>query len=493
MGVFVYQGDGIAHRVRFYADRGVSPSLLWWTRHWVPLTILLGLGLVRYCSLRPNNSLDLVETFAGLALALAIYITGQWVSQLIASPIISAIAAPIVAVAMGLFSISAVALMGAPWWSFIVTFAILLAATWWMMKPWMERRIDWKYYLQHGAFAAIAFTVPWLQGIWEIWNMPSMPSATRAELVQLAHPISAKTLATRTYLPRFIEDASPSTDASKSDNASVARYIESNEQARQSYRQILTRRAGDIDFWLGGLNGIDYPVAIFMAELSALRNQITSEPQLSTETVSSALDDYRAILSHVPQIVKALRSREELLACDLAEMIELLTLRECLEPQAREAIGDALYQSLLKLLASGQARDDARRKALASDWHDQSLIDSRSIFKDQHRLGPYYLDFKLSQAPRSTGYIPLTIRFARERDLYVARLWDLLQSAPGSSEAKAKRAILRGQIFDHGDDLWDVVDGVVIMPTCWYEPGYIWRGNWEVIAEELSSKGRNRE
>jgi ABC-type transport system involved in multi-copper enzyme maturation permease subunit len=483
MGVFAYQGDSIAQRVRFYADRGVSPSLLWWTRHWVPLTILLGLGLARYWSLRPNNSLDLVETFAYLAIALAIYITGQWVSQLIASPIISAIAAPIAAVAMGLYCLSAAILMGAPWWIFIATFAILLGATWWMMKPWMERRIDWTYYVQHSAIAAIALTIPWLPGLWGIWNLPSMASATRTELVRFASG-GSPAMASIPFVPgpQFVAEG----------NDSVSTLLDSNEQVRQTYRRTLIRRAGDVGFWLSG-NGVDVQLALFKAELSALRSEISSATTASQQETSSGFDDYRTILSHVPQIVRTLRDRRQLKACDLAERIELVALRECLQPQARDQIGELLYRSLLKFLANGQTRDDARRKALASDWYDQSQMNAARAWFRNNTLGDYDLGFWDLQDLRFTGVIPLSIRITRERDLYAARLWDLLDSAAGSSEAKAKREVQREQFLLRRDDLCDVVDGVILVPTQWYEPAITWRGDWETIPADLISKGQNRE
>jgi hypothetical protein len=385
---------------------------------------------------------------------------------------------------MGLYCLSAAVLMGAPWWIFIATFAILLGATGWMMKPWMERRIDWKYYVQHGAFAVIALTIPWLPGLWEIWNLPSMASATRTELVRFASGVSpAKAPKVLFPTPQFVVDG----------KGSVPMLLDSNEQVRQTYRKTLTRRAGDVDFWLGG-NSVDIQLAIFKAELSALRSEISSTTTASQAGTSSGFDDYRTILSHVPQIVRTLRDRRQLRACDLAERIELVTLRECLQPQARDQIGESLYQSLLKVLANGQARDDARRKALASDWYAQSQIDARSQFFTPDHLGDYDLSLSyILQSIRFTGAIPLSIRMARERELYVARLWDLLESAPGSSEAKAKREVQREQLLLRRDDLCDVVDGVVLVPTQWYEPAITWRGDWETIPADLISKGQNRE
>jgi len=46
LGILAYHSDGIQQRVRFYADRGVSPRDYWCTRHWIPVTLMLGLCLV---------------------------------------------------------------------------------------------------------------------------------------------------------------------------------------------------------------------------------------------------------------------------------------------------------------------------------------------------------------------------------------------------------------------------------------------------------------
>jgi hypothetical protein len=392
---------------------------------------------------------------------------------------------------MGLFCISAVALMGAPWWIFIATFAILMLATWWMMKPWMERRIDWRYYLQHGAFAAIALSIPWLPGLWEIWKLPSIPLATRSELVRLvpesarfAPNALAKTLQPSYAAPKFLDEGQGSAET----------LLNSNEQARQSYRQTLTRRAGDAAFWLGSLNSIFFQLEAFQAELSSLRMEIESLSAPSATSPSSALEDYRSILSHVPQIVQTLREKRSLLRCDLAERIELVALRECLQPKARDEIGDVLYPKLLKFLANGQARDDARRRALASDWYDQSQIDAaRSWLISDHVLGDYYIDLSYFQSYRFTGAIPLAVRLARERDLLVARLWDLLDSAPGSTEAMAKRAVYREQFLIQRDNLCDIVDGVFLIRASWHEPAITWRGDWETIANDLILKEQGRE
>ena len=40
LGVLAFQGDGVQDRIRFLAERGVSPAKIWWTRHAPPLSLL---------------------------------------------------------------------------------------------------------------------------------------------------------------------------------------------------------------------------------------------------------------------------------------------------------------------------------------------------------------------------------------------------------------------------------------------------------------------
>ncbi|HBJ33944.1 MAG TPA: hypothetical protein DDZ51_04095, partial [Planctomycetaceae bacterium] len=46
MGVSVFLGDSMRDRIRFFADRGVSPTGIWLTRMWMPLSFVFASALV---------------------------------------------------------------------------------------------------------------------------------------------------------------------------------------------------------------------------------------------------------------------------------------------------------------------------------------------------------------------------------------------------------------------------------------------------------------
>jgi hypothetical protein len=153
MGVISFQGDQLQNRIRFLADRGVPPGLVWRTRHAVPIAMLVISGLLVFAliaitplqrSNHPGQGLvgkGLVASlacFAFLALSILIYSYSQWVGQLIRSPIVAAIVAPAFVGVMGMYWYFAFVELDASFWLLGLSGAIPMVATWAMMKRWMN-------------------------------------------------------------------------------------------------------------------------------------------------------------------------------------------------------------------------------------------------------------------------------------------------------------------------------------------------------------------
>jgi hypothetical protein len=460
LGVLAFQSDGIEQRVRFYADRGVSPTVLWCTRHWIPVTMLLGVAVVRYLTLRlsrpQNPPLILVDTMALLAVSLAAYIVGQWVSQFIKSPILSAIVLPAVLLTNLAYCIFAIVAMETPWWLLIPSFAIIAISTWWMMRPWMERRIDWKYYLQHGGFVLAALAIPLAPGLWKIWNLPSMPSEVRTKLEQLAmkSPSAARLPATRLLATGFPQN--------------------------------ILRQAASPEYWLAQREPQE-SLKAYWAELANLQSdlmRIQDDPKVD---VKKSLDKYRAAVADIPNLVSGLRVTKRLRYCDIAERIERIALGQCMHSKAREWMGDEAYQSNAKLLADDQARDQSRRVALATAWWETKPpkhLDGLDGYPPQNYYG--YRQLGMHQAS-----IPTSIGMLRNQDLYVADLWRLLELSAGSNQATTHRQLIvsknawASSWIDTGSFIW--------MQFPIYTPAETWRGDWEVLAKKLVLEGDSRE
>jgi hypothetical protein len=194
--------------------------------------------------------------------------------------------------------------------------------------------------------------------------------------------------------------------------------------------------------------------------VSAESVPIVGETEDPAETPSSALTNYRTLLGQVPKLIRELRDTRHLQICDLAERIELIALRECLRPVARNHIGESLYESLLTLLADNQARDDARYIALANERFKKQISDP-----------------------------------------YVAHLLSVLQLAPGTMDAREKRTKYLVNQTDYQLEFneTDVLKSVFFIDEKKNTTKFIgffgenWRGEWEIIPKALISKGQGNE
>jgi hypothetical protein len=488
LGVLAFQSDGIQQRVRFYADRGVSPTVLWWTRHWIPVTMLLGIAVVRYLTLRlyrPDNPpLILVDTMAVLAVSLAAYIVGQWVSQFIKSPILSAIILPAVLLANLAYCTFTIGAMETPWWLLIPSFAIIAISTCWMMRPWMERRIDWKYYLQHGGFVLAALAIPLVPGLWKIWNLPSMPSEVRTNLEQLAMKSPSVSRMPGSRLPQSINFGF-GTLTGGIDLKSIGAVLDQNEQVKEQLSHGLLRQATSPDYWLAHWD----PQALlqaYWAELAGLQNDLIRIQGDPTLDAKESLEKYQAAVTDIPNLVSGLRATKRLRFCDLAERIELIALGQCMHSKAREWMGDAAYQSVTKLLADDQARDQSRRLALATAWWETKQ--SKKLDGLDGYLTQSYGNNKPGMHQAS---IPTSIGMLQTHDLFVADLWRLLELTAGSSQAKAHRqSILSKNAWASS---WIDTGSFIWMQFPIYTPAETWRGDWEVLAKKLVLEGDSRE
>jgi len=482
LGVLAFQSDGIQQRVRFYADRGVSPTLLWLTRHWIPVTVVLVLAIARHLSLRlapwMNSPWIFIDTAAVLGVCLAAYIVGQWVSQFVKSPILSAIVLPAVLLTNLAYCIFAVAAMEAPWWLLIASFAITAFSTWWMMKPWMERRIDWKYYLQHSLFSLAAMLIPLIPGLWKIWNLPTMPSDVRANLQQLAMKAPSSQRMQKYLSSNYL------TSIDKIDQDAIPLVLSHNEEIREYQQGQVLGQVVDPEYWLANGDPTDL-LKIYLAQLASLQNSLMSSQVDSKMDMEVSLRKYRDAMADLPKVVTGLRATRRLRLCDIAEQIELSALGHCKHSKAREWMGAAAYESVARFLGDDQARDESRRVALATAWWEpkQNLNTNRPDL--YFGLDGYPTQYFVGMDRRNQSpSIPSSMGVLRGRDLYVADLWRLLELPTGSQQAAAHRELIdsRNAYASHTP-----ADGrfIVLSHYPFLSPAGTWRGEWEVLAKKL--------
>lgn len=159
IGVMTFYGDSVRDRCEFFAQKGVSPTMVWWTRvlpTMVPAIVLLSLttGVVLQPQSRQFQSVWFVAT------GVAMYCFGVFVSQWSLRPTLAFFGGPAItalcAMPLGL------------WFQLYPTYSpcfaamgiTVLFASWRLMRPWMDRRNDLPSKLITVGYSVLAVTVP---------------------------------------------------------------------------------------------------------------------------------------------------------------------------------------------------------------------------------------------------------------------------------------------------------------------------------------------
>jgi hypothetical protein len=475
LGCFAFQGDNIANRIRFYADRGVSPTRVWLTRHWIPILILLLATFWRLLTRRSAARWDgadpqviLGDSICFFLAVMGTYAVSQWWSQCIKSPLISVITSPLIAgvfVAYGLF---ALVLFETPLGLFGVSLALLGVATWSQMKAWMDRSFDRRFFGGHAAWLLTAMMIPLLPGIWTTLTLKRMDPEIRAALERTWKEgnISDDTmLGSRMYLMQRNFSESQTIDK-------VQKKFESNEDVRAEYLRYL--QSDEERTVLQGLRSSDF-VRFCLAELSSSQSEVVADA--SDEHVAT----YRSIANGIFESIRKIRSDGSLLAQDNSEILEMALLRECKATNAREWLGEDLYRKIAVFLADSDSRDKARKLKLSRAWKMQNQYERSNWFSDWgYDFGAYTMPYQTTNPS-----LPGMLRRSRERDELAANLWNLL-----NAQSRDASAALRKEI-DPDDQIEQISDWVAgtsyvnALDILHSYPGSHWRGDWESETKAL--------
>ncbi len=151
-GVWSVHHDQRLGLFRFLSDRGGSPTGIWLSKHlvWLPQVLLLALiagtslGLQLHWTKQSEFWL-----YVGFALvgALQGYAAGQWIAQLVRSPLTSLFLAGVLSLLLAGWS-RLLWEIHAPWPYQLVPAATLLFANWVHARDWLEERWTWRAWLK---------------------------------------------------------------------------------------------------------------------------------------------------------------------------------------------------------------------------------------------------------------------------------------------------------------------------------------------------------
>jgi hypothetical protein len=186
-------------------------------------------------------------------------------------------------------------------------------------------------------------------------------------------------------------------------------------------------------------------------------------------------EKYTQSVDLVYRSIVADRASLDLYVQELADRLEMSLLMELRRPDARENIGDDLWNKCCKLLGNREKRDQQRRYAIAATWN--------KIRTSKNARAGQIETFHLPGFNFNNYNIRSSIIANRIRAQAVAHLWAVLDAQTELDVLKAteivaidwKRPLLTEEESMNPYQLFDTL----------HTPGRCWRGKWEKDAAEL--------
>lgn len=459
LGVLAFHGDRLHQRIRFLSDRGVSPNLVWFTRHIVPsgLVVLSALAVGTVCAYKVMPSHDALRHFfppfisvVMLVLLLGIYALSQWVAQLVASPPIAAILAPAsVMLIIGYYAYG-VTELGAPYWTALVPMVLSFVATFVQMRRWMDLRTQGWFLLNHGFMVVLLVLVPWANLAMDKVLHPGIPPSIRTAMLNSLGSLNV-------------------TAHAMGDILQVARKGETDgERIPKSIHE--------------GMDAVEARLLQCIQTSSKVPAQVASEhwknirfraiEWMADPESKEKLESYRQSVQWMLHVALRLRQEKDLVSQSYADLSEICLVQEMSRTNALSMLGEELFERAAKYCADEGFRDRARRRAVAISWQQSS--------QNPSVLGDYFIRTE----PKS-DFVHYSAMQRRVRDELVCHLWNLLDAQdPGSIELAAEQVRKDWKDGMHLQTEFREENLHFIMNGLQY-PGALWRGEWERQAVEL--------
>ncbi len=424
LGVSVFQSDSVGQRIRFLADRGIAPRLVWFTRHVFPAAMLaaflLVILLVRY--LTGVVAFDeLLSAADGWPLMIAgvvmVYVISQWVAQLLPSPIVSAIVAPTTAMIGFAYAGFSQLQLGTPIWLLLTVLFIPLVATRAMTRRWMDRRFGPSYWAAHAGFLVAMLLLPAVPILAVMVKQPGMPSDVAREL---AAAVDVPRYAPITVQPLELvlgkqEDPGLSLDMPSADADAGFSMGGSAAEATEPPKNVPEPAASWLQQWSGDLESIRQQLASSTGPISASSVRVleylrgiatltrmslersTEEAKVTLPAVTVVADPdaaarlYTESVRLLAEIGGRMRLSHRLIDQDTADLVDIWLLAELQRPGVRERLGETLYRSTVQSLADRAGRQRARERAIAVSWAEFNRVRDAQMRNLPNQFGGYDL------------------------------------------------------------------------------------------------------
>ena len=364
LGVFAFTGDGSATRLRFLADRGVSPTVAWLGRHsigvWIVSVILLLHTALSYSVvIRWKEDVGPLPSTAMVALLVfVIYGVSQWISQLTRLLAVSAVLSPIVSIAAAYWLGYCAVLYNAPLWLILLCGTFPYLASWLQMRRFMDE-IRGPFVWTISVLAVVMFVwLPMIPMQIEIARFPRMSQERRASLLAQAKAVGVGYRYSKPIVLHPFPGDRNQSDLTQQDRTPLEYF------AQRSFSPSEAILIPEVLPWHDGAASIDQPTLYSILSLATYAKLEFETNKTSPQTIEKIGDWFRVLTT----IVERLRMSERVQDQDFADRVEIW-LSDAIKSDAIESLHERdFFKDAKRLLADRSDRYEARRRAVLKSW-----------------------------------------------------------------------------------------------------------------------------
>ncbi len=368
LGISVFKHDGSSERVRFLADRGVSPGKTYFALHAVPIAILccslLVYGLWNLTIVHRESVSDFAAGLPTLVTILMfvvwIYSISQWVSQFVRTLILSVILAPILALITSGWLVFAYVSLGFPVYGLILCGLAPMVATFVMMRRYMDTGDRPLTFVVGGGVVALIVLLPIGFAAANVFSVPAMDPSLRSELLSEAQRANDPTVRPVGIVisgfagTDYVRRHDPLGDKMKELDDYLAYY---SMDPLKSVEPLKSRPRGDVSAHVGPWEYQRWHGGVMRARIQWRQNQ---DDQAWTEM--AAWLDASAIL------LPALRRSTLLSDQEIADRLEVLLIDTLQNDVPEDRGDDDAVQTATAAIGTPASRAAARRRAVVVTW-----------------------------------------------------------------------------------------------------------------------------
>jgi hypothetical protein len=510
LGVISFQGDNIGNRIRFLSDRGISPKSVWLTRHAILIGMLTASVPVVACValtcfyLQPNVSptgkwqLLSIVSLVWACSAWTIYSVSQWISQVLPSPIIAAIVAPIVGCLPFAYGAYAFNTLESPIWILAIVTLIPWIATFRMTRLWMDGRMGKRFWLEHTSWLFLFVLLPALPFLCVYLTYPSMPASEWKEFSSNMKGFHSTTWPEELKLLTSKEPLI----LSGNDAEEIAEEVGLGGEAMGSAGGMGSAANEDETIEPNTL-----PDGLTMAEERKLQFQFierqldsTSNIPLTPNVVGTRLmseatlarariqdegpdDDlisrYKVSMQLMTRYIAGVRVNPTLRAQQSADEYEAWLLREVQADTAMKLMDPEVRLAAVSQLTNKSARNKARNRALVVDWgRTQADISGRqrTVSVPAHTLG----GFEIPTVRSGTRLIS-----SRHVSTVAWHMKQYLNASDDHARVQARRVLERDWNLSETDPNTPRTPSIFRGGP--FTPWTYWHADWELQADALKT------